>query len=242
MSASVSPVCGRAGPMLSIFTAITRPSAATGSPVNGENNDRDEPVGAGVAGVSEPGTSTATSVAASPMAAAADAPITIFWRGHLMVPTFQEQASVSFRSKDRAAGYGGNRVDEAVAHRHDALDVPGPETMLRPTATVSGVPSSVTTPSVTMTEYWLGSERPQITWLMISARISSSARSKTASTSVRLMMPTSPPPASTTGRRLTLRACISRAACSTVLSGVIVTAGLVIRSAAVTPSALARSA
>ena len=100
MSASVSPVCGRAGARLSIFTASTGPGAATGSPVNGENSDRGEPVGAGLAGVSVPGMSTATSVAASPMAAAADAPITIFRRGHLIVPTFQEQASVSFRSKD----------------------------------------------------------------------------------------------------------------------------------------------
>src|SRR5215470_19328951 len=36
MSAAFSPVCGRAWTMLSIFTASTGPSLATGSPVNGE--------------------------------------------------------------------------------------------------------------------------------------------------------------------------------------------------------------
>ena len=90
-----------------------------------------------------------------------------------------------------------------------------------------------------MTEYWLGSERPAITWVMISSRISASVRSKTARMSVRLMIPASRPAWSTTGRRLTLRSYISLAACSTVSSGPIVTAGLVIRSAAVTPAALA---
>jgi hypothetical protein len=81
-----------------------------------------------------------------------------------------------------------------------------------------------------MTEYQLGSERPVITWLMISSRISASVRSKTASTSDRLMIPTSRPAWSTTGRRLTLRSYMSLAACSTISSGPIVTAGLVIRS------------
>ena len=57
-------------------------------------------------------------------------------------------------------------------------------------ATVSGLPSSVTKPSFTMTEYWLGSERPAITWVRISSRISASVRSKTARMSVRLMIPT----------------------------------------------------
>src|SRR6266851_2165973 len=81
MSASVSPVCGRACARLSIFTASTGPSADTGSPVNGENN-WDEPAG----GVLRPG-NTATSATASPAAATAtDTPITIFWRGHLMTP------------------------------------------------------------------------------------------------------------------------------------------------------------
>jgi hypothetical protein len=105
---------------------------------------------------------------------------------------------------------------------------------------VSGAPSSVTTPSFTMTEYQLGSVRPRITWLIISSRISASGRSKTPSTSLRLTMPTSRPPTSTTGRRLTRCVNISRAACSTVSSGPTVTAGLVISSAALTPSALAR--
>ena len=56
------------------------------------------------------------------------------------------------------------------------------------------------------------------------------------------MIPTSRPAWSTTGSRLTLRSCMSLAACSTVSSGPIVTAGLVIRSAAMTPLALARAA
>jgi hypothetical protein len=77
---------------------------------------------------------------------------------------------------------------------------------------------------------------------MISSRISASVRSNMASTSDRLMTPTSRPAWSTTGSRLTLRSCMSLAACSTVSSGPIVTAGLVIRSAAVTPPALARAA
>ncbi len=102
-----------------------------------------------------------------------------------------------------------------------------------------GVPSKVTTPSFTRTEYQLGSEWPGITWVMISVRISASVRSKTARMSVRLTIPTSRPSSSTTGRRLTLRVYISCAACSIVSSGVIVTAGLVIRSAAVMPSAFA---
>jgi hypothetical protein len=109
-------------------------------------------------------------------------------------------------------------------------------------ATVSGVPSIVTTPSFTTTEYQLGSERPVITSRMISWRISASVRLKTASTSVRLMIPTRRPSGSVTGSRLTLRVNISRAACSTVSSGPVVTAGLVIRSAAVIPRALARAA
>jgi len=38
MSASVSPVCGRAGTLLSIFTASTGVSEDTGSPVNGDRS------------------------------------------------------------------------------------------------------------------------------------------------------------------------------------------------------------
>src|SRR5689334_3927024 len=93
-----------------------------------------------------------------------------------------------------------------------------------------------------MTEYWLGAEQPAINWLMISSRISASVRSKTARMSVRLMIPTRRPSCAITGRRLILRSYMSLAACSTVSSGPIVTAGLVIRSAAVTPPALAREA
>src|SRR5271166_424092 len=38
MSASVSPVCGRAYTILSILTASTLPSERTGSPVNGDTS------------------------------------------------------------------------------------------------------------------------------------------------------------------------------------------------------------
>jgi hypothetical protein len=38
MSARVSPVCGRAFTILSIFTASTRSSEVTGSPVNGDRS------------------------------------------------------------------------------------------------------------------------------------------------------------------------------------------------------------
>jgi hypothetical protein len=40
MSAWLSPVCGRAFTMLSIFTASTGPRDVTGSPVNGEVSGR----------------------------------------------------------------------------------------------------------------------------------------------------------------------------------------------------------
>src|SRR5690349_7629364 len=75
----------------------------------------------------------------------------------------------------------------------------------------------------------------------MSLRTSSSDRSKTASTSARLMIPTSCPSELTTGSRLTRMKCIIRAACSTGSSGVAVTGGRVIRSSAVRPSALRRS-
>ena len=55
------------------------------------------------------------------------------------------------------------------------------------------------------------------------------------------MIPASRPAASTTGSRLSPRAYISAAACSTVSRSATVTAGLVIRSPAVTPAALRRS-
>src|SRR5690242_14991958 len=87
MSAPVSPVCGRAGARLSIFTASTGPSEDTGSPVNGENSWLGTSA-AGVTGVPGPGCVTATITATSPIAAtAADTPITTFRRGHLTTPT-----------------------------------------------------------------------------------------------------------------------------------------------------------
>jgi hypothetical protein len=57
----------------------------------------------------------------------------------------------------------------------------------------AGVPSTVTTPSFTVTVNRFGSMRnsSRITSLVISARMSLSERSKTDSTSARLMMPTS---------------------------------------------------
>ena len=85
MSAPVSPVCGRAAARLSIFTASTRRRAATGSPVNGEYS-WDERPGPGAAGGAGCPPSTTTSDAARPMAAAAaDVPIAMFRRDHLMV-------------------------------------------------------------------------------------------------------------------------------------------------------------
>src|SRR5690348_7314392 len=87
MSAPVSPVCGRAGARLSIFTASTGPSADTGSPVNGENSWPGTSA-AGFAGVPGPGCSTTTIAATSPMTAtAAETPIMTFRRGHLTTPT-----------------------------------------------------------------------------------------------------------------------------------------------------------
>src|SRR5258708_12525834 len=49
MSAWVSPVCGRAYTMLSIFTASTRFSECTGSPVNGDRSCGEACEGAGAA-------------------------------------------------------------------------------------------------------------------------------------------------------------------------------------------------
>src|SRR3954454_14896988 len=55
MSAAFTPVCGRAGARLSIFTASTGPSLATGSPVNGDTSGAlvtaGRATGAGVVGV-----------------------------------------------------------------------------------------------------------------------------------------------------------------------------------------------
>src|SRR6266699_971502 len=68
-----------------------------------------------------------------------------------------------------------------------------------------------------------------------------SVRSKTESTSARLMMPTKRPFSSVTGSRLTRRSYMSFAACSTVSSGRTATTAVVIRSPAVIPRALAWS-
>src|SRR5580700_6584096 len=112
-----------------------------------------------------------------------------------------------------------------------------------PRSAVSGAPVTVTTPSATVTTNRAGSIRNscRMTSSTISARISPSGRSKTVSRSARLTIPTRQQPASTTGSRLTCRWYISRAACSTVSSGLTVTTLLVIRSPAVTPSAFSSS-
>ena len=91
-------------------------------------------------------------------------------------------------------------------------------------------------PSATVTPNLSGSapNSPRITSATICSRISSSPRPNTDSTSARLTMPTRRPAASVTGTRLTPRAYISLAACSTESSGATVTAGRDIRSAAVT--------
>src|SRR5690242_9757483 len=98
-------------------------------------------------------------------------------------------------------------------------------------------------PSLTVTVKISGSVRNSLrsTPSVISLRIASSVRSKTDSTSARLMMPTRCPSASVTGSRLTRRSYMSLAACSTVSSGRTATTAVVIRSPAVTPRALAWS-
>ena len=70
--------------------------------------------------------------------------------------------------RPRTDGDRGDRVDEAVAHRHDALHAAGSPNQVAADGGGLRRHPSVTTPSFTMTEYQLGSERPAITWLMIS--------------------------------------------------------------------------
>jgi hypothetical protein len=88
-----------------------------------------------------------------------------------------------------------------------------------------------------------GREPKQIAGDMIEhlKRSSSSDRRNTFSRSARVTIPTRAPLWSTTGRRLTSQSCIRRAAAAASSSGPTVTAGAVIRSAAVRPAALARS-
>ena len=115
--------------------------------------------------------------------------------------------------------------------------------MSRPTAVVSGAPSIVTMPSLTVTVKWAGSHRyvPRIRSWVISCLMSASGLLNTLSTSARDTMPISVPSSAVTGSRLTRREYIRRAAWLTVSSGRMVTAGLVIRSAAVSAAALACS-
>ena len=98
MSAPASPVCGRAGARLSIFTASTGPRDVIGSPVNGEYSWDERPgLGFGAAGGTPRPASTTTSATASPMAAtAADVPIMMFRQDHLMVITFGHRAALTF--------------------------------------------------------------------------------------------------------------------------------------------------
>ena len=72
-----------------------------------------------------------------------------------------------------------------------------------------------------------------ITSWQTSRQMSSSGRLNTLSASERLTMPTRQPWASTTGRRLSRCLDISRATSLTSSSGLVVTAGLVMRSPAV---------
>jgi len=101
-----------------------------------------------------------------------------------------------------------------------------------------GCPCSVMTPDRTVTMDRRGSlpelMRDQLIGDVLT--ISSSVRSKAASTSARLMIPMRRPSASTAVRRLTRQLYISRVARSIDSPGVIVTAGWVIRSPAVRPS------
>ena len=103
MSAPASPVCGRAGARLSIFTASTGPRDVIGSPVNGEYSWDERPgLSFGAAGGMPRPASTTTSATASPMAAtAADVPIMMFRQDHLMVTTFSRRRRYNFRSKGR---------------------------------------------------------------------------------------------------------------------------------------------
>ena len=105
----------------------------------------------------------------------------------------------------------------------------------RPTRVVSGVPSMVTMPSLTVTVNRSGSHRnvPRIRSLVTWRWISASGRLYTLSTSARVTMPISLPLSLMTGSRLTRRSNIRRAARVTGSSGPMVTGGLVIRSAAV---------
>src|SRR5450755_2306476 len=87
MSALVSPVCGRACAMLSIFTARTRRSAVTGSPVKGDSSCAGEALElcAGLAGVPWPLPETRMRPVVTPATAtAADAAATVFLRLHIM--------------------------------------------------------------------------------------------------------------------------------------------------------------
>src|SRR6185437_271554 len=109
--------------------------------------------------------------------------------------------------------------------------------MSRPTWVVSGVPSTVTMPSLTVTVNLAGSQPkvPRMRSSVISLRICGSGLLYTLRTSERVTMPISVPSSLTTGSRFTRRLYIRRAASVTVWSGPMVTAGLVMRSAAVTP-------
>ena len=104
--------------------------------------------------------------------------------------------------------------------------------MLRPRTTLPGAPSSVTIPSFTATASRAGSVKnpSRITSWVISRRMSSSGLLNTLSTSDRQTMPTRCPWLSATGSRLSLREDISRATLLASSSGLVVTAGRVIRS------------
>src|SRR5258708_2520882 len=95
MSAWVSPVCGRAYTMLSIFTASTRFSECTGSPVNGDRSCGEACEGAGAAAAAGRGgvvraqplnTSTAP-VARPTRVTTAAAAFVVLRRVHIIAPS-----------------------------------------------------------------------------------------------------------------------------------------------------------
>ena len=104
-------------------------------------------------------------------------------------------------------------------------------------------PVRVTIPSCTVTATDGESARKvsAITSASASRRMSASGRAKTRSTSARLMIPIRSPVSLITGSLLTRRSRMRRAASESSAPGPMVTGGMVISSAAVTPSAFSRS-
>src|SRR5690349_6602950 len=94
MSARVSPVCGRAFTMLSIFTASTRFSEVTGSPVNGDHSWTERGCCATVAR-SPPRSTSSPPVTRPARVTTAAAPITHLCSAHLIAPPGRAQCSMA---------------------------------------------------------------------------------------------------------------------------------------------------